>query len=189
MVEFSPEERLDLVRWHLDRYDRLRGSVAGRAAMVLSANALLLAGATFLLRTLPVPAEGVVRTLKVCVASATLPILVLVAVSVAFGLNAVVSPKKTSRQLFGAAIPNRFVFIHRDTVETCKDYRSFAEEFLAQSTEETLESAQATLWTVIKQHHLRYKNLRRAVRTLALSVPLFLLAVGLFVATVMLEAA
>ena len=42
-------DQLDLICWLIDRADKLRESVASRAAIVVSANALLLAGTTFLL--------------------------------------------------------------------------------------------------------------------------------------------
>src|SRR5688572_11797902 len=42
------EAALDLLRWHIDRFDRLRASLASRAAVVLSATAVLVAGQAFL---------------------------------------------------------------------------------------------------------------------------------------------
>jgi hypothetical protein len=37
-------ETLELLKWHLERYDRLRASTAARASVVLSAGAILSAG-------------------------------------------------------------------------------------------------------------------------------------------------
>lgn len=40
----SLREQIELAKWHIDRYDRLRASTATRASAVLSAGAILSAG-------------------------------------------------------------------------------------------------------------------------------------------------
>src|SRR5215467_14360165 len=40
----TSQEKIELVKWHINRYDRLRGSTTNRAAVVLSAGAILSAG-------------------------------------------------------------------------------------------------------------------------------------------------
>jgi hypothetical protein len=45
----SDKERFELILWNIETLDSRRTSVANRAAIVLSADALLLAAATFLL--------------------------------------------------------------------------------------------------------------------------------------------
>jgi hypothetical protein len=48
----TSQEKIELVKWHIDRYDRLRGSTTNRAAVVLSAGTILSAGVAVVLSQL-----------------------------------------------------------------------------------------------------------------------------------------
>src|SRR5204862_6790946 len=56
----APDVELGRLHWHIERYDRLRGSVASRASYVLSANALILGGAALTLNQLAAHEQGIV---------------------------------------------------------------------------------------------------------------------------------
>src|SRR6266567_446089 len=45
----SLQEKIELIKWHLGRYDRLRASTTNRAGVVLSAAAILSAGIAVIL--------------------------------------------------------------------------------------------------------------------------------------------
>src|SRR5690349_15574208 len=111
------EEQLALARWHLDRYDRLRASTATRAAVVLSAGALLSAANALIITQIVgtaavnVPTGVLAGCATIAFAGAALVVLaVLRAASVLVTL-------KDSRRTFdgGHHLPSSPVFNGTDT--------------------------------------------------------------------------
>jgi hypothetical protein len=179
------QKRLELLNFHIVRYDGLRAATANRASILLSADTLLLA-ALGLLDTNGI-SEALKRdqALRVLSIIVTLGIVFLILGSVCLALNAIVimafkfksDPKfrlgfKSSRDLYGA-IPDRLLYNHSDTVRACRS----AQDFKASLTltydrllESALESASAELWAGIRQQHRRYDFLRKAILLFVISV-------------------
>lgn len=51
-LRLVPDDELDLLKWHIDRYDRRGASTVSRASIVLSAGAILSAGNAVILSPL-----------------------------------------------------------------------------------------------------------------------------------------
>ncbi len=175
-VESDPhavQKRLELLNFHIVRYDGLRSSTANRASILLSANTLILAALGLLFTNgIPDALKGN-RFLGIAAIVATLGVASLVLRSVYLALNAIVSTK-SSRTLHGE-IPDRLVYNHADIVRRVTSAQAFIDEVLTVTDERLLEGAAAELWTGIRQHYLRYQYLRRAVRLFlasALAYPL-----------------
>lgn len=174
------------IKWHLCRYDELRYSVANRAAMVLNAVALLLAGSTFLLdKTLNSFIRFSVITRYILFGSIIL-ILAGLALSVFYAIRAVVSMRST-RMLFDRDIPLRLFFNSRDTVRTFKNYSDFRAEYIRISPAMTIEHAMSELFSGIYQYKHRYRNLRIAICSLFATIILFLAAILTYILGIVLS--
>lgn len=175
---YTSRKRLELLNFHITRYDGLRASTANRASILLSANTLILAALGILFTNGIPDALKSSKILGVTALIMTLGVASLVLRSVYLALNAIVSTK-SSRSLHGA-IPDRSLYNHADIVRRVTSAQEFIEEALTLTEDQLLGGAAAELWTGIRQHYLRYQYLRRAVRLFlfsALSYPLVALLV------------
>jgi hypothetical protein len=170
-------EKINLLKWHLDRYDRLRASTANRASVILSATAILSAGNAVVFsqllsgsRATTMP-KWLVATFAVAVlGSAVMIVLSLIRAS------RVLVTSRDSRSLFavGDDIPDGLLFNGTDTVRRIERFTDFQEAFSSHGHQEILTAAQVELWFTIHQHRHRYAQLRLAARGLRWSAVLFL---------------
>lgn len=176
----ATRDSLELCRWHIDRYDRLRGAVAVRSSVVLSANALLFAGAVVLASRY---ADG-----RPWVVLAVLAPTVLALGSVLYCLRALVSIRgdravyglDLDRGTFGWSRTIRDYPIGRDGVD------SFVAQFASANYDDLLHQASLELWVGIHQHAMRYRALRNAIiwlRAATFAFGAFLAAVALAINT------
>lgn len=175
---------LALVRWHLDRYDRLRASTASRAAVVLSAGALLSAGNAVVLTQLIGDVGRHAGVWSIAAFSIGLTVSACLVVVALAGASGVLVTLKDSRTLFAqeTPLPDALLFNGPDTVRLLSSFDAFYSASLAQTEEQALEAAHVELWIVIQQHRHRYSKLRSSVRTLRLAAIAFLLVfVGLII--------
>lgn len=180
-------DSLSLLRWHLDRYDRLRASTAGRAAVVLSASALLsAANAVIIAQLLGARFTSVPGAVLVLCALPSFGGFVLVVLGVLRATGVLVTARNSRALLTGpAAPPPGPIFNGGDTLTLFATYAEFSTAVDSQDELSIIEAAKAELWIVIHQHRYRYAELRSAVRFLrlaALTLPVALvivLAVGL----------
>ncbi len=174
----TTSEKIKMLRWHLDRYDRLRGSTANRAGVVLSAAALISAANALLLSEVSsMPARGVplyalAACMAIVLAGAT---LVVIAAIRACG---VLVTLKDSRTLFDPRdqLPPSPLFNGTDTVRRLQTFDQFREIVAVQSDADLEQAAEVELWIGIKQHRHRYLRLRSAVRILRYAAVVFLAA-------------
>ena len=177
--------RLEQVKWHLDRYDRLRGSTATRSSVVLGAGAILSAGNAVIF-------GEIIGSLHV-----KAPTLVLVffsvagSVSVGFVLMSllyaagVLVTRRVSRDFLAdpEALPSGAPFNGRDVIERHATFSAFHEASAAQPVESLLRAAHVELWIGVHQYRRRYDQLRKSVRFLRVATILFLVVlVALLVA-------
>ncbi|MEQ4302256.1 hypothetical protein ABNF97_12830 [Plantactinospora sp. B6F1] len=170
-------KQIDLLRWHLDRYDRLRASTASRASVVLSASAILSAGNAVVFAQLLSgsvadrlgPALLVVFTLASMVSAGLVVLALLRAASVLVTI-------RPSRALLGGYddLPAALVFNGSDTVRRLHSFAEFRSALTGQRSAEILQAAQVELWIGIQQHRQRYVRLREAVRLLRYAAVAFL---------------
>jgi hypothetical protein len=175
---------LTLLRWHIDRYDRLRASTASRAGVLLSAGALLsAANAVIITQLLGSRYERMAAGVLVIFGAATLldTVLVVLALIQAAG---VLTTSRESRETFAhlGPVPVSLVFNGSHTVRELRSFEEFSAAVDAQSPTDAVQAAKGELWVGIHQYRVRYEHLRRAVRLLrwaAVLLPMVL--VGLVV--------
>jgi hypothetical protein len=177
------DERLRLVQWHIERYDRLRTSTAGRASVVLSAGAILSGGNALVLSQVLGGAFDpfdrwvvVVFTLAALVSAATVVLALIRAAGV------LVTLRESRRMFDDGNLPVGLVFNGTDTVERLPTFAAFQSVLVQQSVLDVLAAAEIELWIGIQQHRHRYVRLRGAVRLLRLAAAAFLLLLVLGVA-------
>ncbi|MGQ4482077.1 hypothetical protein [Streptomyces sp. SAS_276] len=179
----SSEQKLKLLQWHLDRYDRLRSSTASRASVVLSAGAILSAGnAVVLARLIDGPDPRINSALALLFGVGLLTSTGLVVLSLIFATGVLVTPK-ASRETFsdGPDLPLAVPFNPSDTVRELKTYTEFRSAINDQGYAAMVEAAQVELWIGIRQHRLRYVRLRSATRVLRWAALAFLMSLAGFV--------
>ncbi|WP_433728481.1 hypothetical protein ACQP2Y_15045 [Actinoplanes sp. CA-051413] len=166
-------EELSALRWHLDRYDRLRASTATRASVVTSASALLSAGNAVIIAQLLGGTADMPSVLRVLFAVGALASGLLVVLSLLAAVGVLATPR-ASRSTFGEAhLPTSFLYNGTDTVASIKNFGEFSAAFVSQSRPDDVLAAQVELWINIKQHRARYEQLRRAVQLLRLAAVMF----------------
>ncbi|HZM76110.1 MAG TPA: hypothetical protein VFC19_10305 [Candidatus Limnocylindrales bacterium] len=164
----SEGNTIEMLCWHLDRYDRQRSSTSARASVVLSAGAILFAGNTIVLSRLLEPEMQrvgwpIVMFLLACGVLCAL----LIMLSLLRSAGVLVTPRG-SRQMFlrHENVPASLVFNGTDTIDQLRTFASFQSALAAQSRDDILQAAQIELWVCIHQHRHRYRQLRLAVRYL-----------------------
>lgn len=177
LERLSNHEHINLLRWHLDRYDRLRASTASRASVVLSAAAILSAGNVVILAQL-LNGSGL-RMPSWLLGTFTVALIVstsLVVVSLIVASNVLVTARD-SRTLLSAQgdLPPGLLFNGTDTVNLVGSYAQFSATIAGQGEADVRQAAQVELWIGIQQHRHRYVRLRRAVRLLRYAGLAFLL--------------
>jgi hypothetical protein len=159
----AASDSLHLIQWHIDRYDRLRASTSARAAVLLSANAVLLTGAILLINSF-LQGSGIAPVIAWPMRVLSIITVLLCAASINFCTNAVAS-WRTTRQLHSKEIPRRFVFNWGDTIRSVDGFSSFSTTMESLKITDIVNNATAELWTAILQHRRRHKYLRYGIHT------------------------
>ena len=157
----------ELLRWHIDRYDRLRASTASRAAIVLSAAAILSAGNAVILSKLLPPPGSRGNGVTLALVALTVVGAVLIIASLIQASNVLLTRKQT-RVVFDAdgTLPLSLLFNGSDTVRQAKTFGDFQSILRDQQYDDIVTAAEVELWVCIQQHRKRYGQLRRCTRTL-----------------------
>jgi hypothetical protein len=172
--------QIDLLKWHLDRYDRLRTSTANRAGVVLSAGAVLCAGDALILTQLySVPREMMPNWLLALTTVLVVANAVLIVLSLIQASNVLVI-MRDSRALLAETgpLPPSTLFNATDTITAAGSFGHFRRLISAQSGMDAVEAATVELWVGLQQHRLRYASLRRSVRLLRWAAIAFLAVLG-----------
>ena len=168
------QEKIELVKWHIIRYDQLRTSAANRASVVLSAGALLSAGNAIVLSELftnPRTVKGIFLFLYSAGIVAGLSLIVL---SLINATGVLVSLRVTRRLFPDEDLPPGLLFNATDTLHSSKSFRDFQTLVAAEDYFQILERAEVELWIVIQGYKYRYAKLRGAVGTLRAAALIFL---------------
>lgn len=172
----TTKDRIDLIRWHLDRYDRLRGSTTSRASVILSATAILSAGSvvelSLVLSNTTLSVRGPQRTLLIVEVGLTAALVVVGLIHA----TTLLATSRQSRQMLadGQDLPAGLIFNGSDTIREISSFGDFAAIVETQGHQEILQAAEVELWITIHQHRWRYVRLRIATRLLRLSALAFL---------------
>jgi hypothetical protein len=162
-------EMIDRIQWHILRFDQLRSSVANRAAIVLSANALVIAGsAAFSSRALESPTTRPIA-LKTATAVGILGVLLLSAASISYAIQALVNIRPW-RKVHRENVPISMYYHHADTIRNSSSYGEYSNRFKLATREELLEYALTDLWVITRTLNLRNRKFRKAVQFLLASL-------------------
>lgn len=181
-TRLTSPDLLDILRWHIDRYDRLRASTSTRASILLSASSVVVTGMILLANyRLQLKEVHPIGPLDVALAVTLALTAALTLGSIQNCVNAIAA-RKTTRSLHDGEIPNRFLFNWGDTRRTVDGYSSFKEEVTSLSIESMIGNATAELWSDILQHADRHKYLRRGISLFRYGVSTFLIFAALTLA-------
>lgn len=161
----------------IERYDGLLTSLEGRTATVISADALLLAGTTFLVDKVLAQAYLYPLPKQIAIGVSIGVALVALALSIAFATTGIANVWRTTRKIVGGDLPQPSLFFRpSDTVKALNGFSRFEESFRSSSKEQILTYALSELWLVTNLNVRRYRPFQRAVQLLLLSVVPFLVA-------------
>jgi hypothetical protein len=169
----APAIRLiETARWHTLRYDNLRASLASRASFVVSADAVLIAGVSFLFSWTAGRGVygGTVSLVPVGVGMLLALIFALLSVR---GASRAFLSNKSWRRLFSAEPPLSLFYQHSDTIKAASTYAEFSSAFREQTPDSEVESAVVNLWLVLQTHAYRYRFLRTATNQLQIAILAF----------------
>ena len=164
----SDDDRLAVLKWHIERYDRLRISTASRAAVVLSAGAILSAGNALLLgQILGDAVDWLISWQLLVLTVAALASAGLVVSSLIRATNVLLTTRG-SRATFAALSdpPPSLIFNGADTIAHLTTFADFRKALETQGPQAIADAAEVELWVCIHQHRHRYAQLRAAVRLL-----------------------
>ncbi|HEU4350190.1 MAG TPA: hypothetical protein VFR35_20615 [Actinoplanes sp.] len=157
-----------MIKWHIERYDRLRTSTASRASVVLSAGALLSAGNVLLITQILARSADWLRSwwlLLFTLIAVTGVGLVMASLLRAAG---VLVTLRSSRAEFASAgeLPVSLIYNGTDTLAHLPTFEAFRSAVRGQDPDDAAAAAEVELWVCINQHRSRYARLRQAVRLL-----------------------
>jgi hypothetical protein len=173
---------IDNIKWLFDRYDRWRSSIATRCSLVVSADALLLAGHTFLLDkiiTQFTPHSNLI--LKSILAFLLGLGMVFLIFSIFQATTGIANIWKSSRKMFGINLPDRLFFHPSDVVTKYDSFHNFKETFSNLQNNLVEDAIWAEIWTLIQMHHYRYQQLRKSILFLVMSLPLFVCSIVIII--------
>jgi hypothetical protein len=177
----EPEKKFEIIRWLIERNDDRRSGIANRAAISLSADAVVLTGIALLLdKTLSnlslfVPIE------RIILASAIGATLVLLAFSVYFSTMAIANVWKTNRAILKNEPFSREFFYQRETLEKSSSFQVFKKRFDETKIETIKDYALGELWSVVNTTYKRYQTLRLSIRFTVLSLVTLFFALLIFI--------
>ncbi len=187
MTEGDIKERLSMLTWMIDRYDVLRVAISRRAAIVLSADAILVTATIFLFGQyhssyldgshIMVNSEKNISVAFIAFSVATIACLCL---SILSATSSIVNVWAKSSDMPGGATPQIYFFHARDTYEDFKNFESFQKTIQQSSDKDFLNHAEAELWRVIVATYVRHNELKRAIVYLYWAIFPFLASLVIF---------
>lgn len=177
-------QRMELLRWLIDRNDRLRSSYSSRALLVLTVNTFAVGVLVLLAERFRLGFSGLPLVVWAVIFAAA----VVAGWSMYNAFRASVSFRK-SRIAFPSGAKNR-IFVHPDeTFHEFKTYDAFASGLADKEVEELTERWSGELWVVLNQQSGRYAHLRLAVRLMLIVLLLAIAAFALAVVSAAVAAA
>lgn len=178
----SVDDKFELACRLVERYDSLLSSLENRTATVISADALLLAGTTFLMDKVLSQAHQYPLSKQIVIGVCIGLALIMLVLSIVYAASGIANIWKTTRKIVGGDLPQPSLYFHSsDTVRVLNGFSQFEESFKSSSKEQMLAYALAELWLITNLNVRRYGRFQRAVRLLLFSVVPFLAAYAMLV--------
>ncbi|GAA1038378.1 hypothetical protein [Streptomyces murinus] len=156
---------LDLMKWHIDRYDRLRSSTSARASVLLNANTVMATGSLILVNY-HIQTAKTSHTLWIeCLIGIFSALTLALILRSLWSANEAIAARKTIRALHSGEIPTRFLFNWGDTLQSVDGHSDFARKIDELDLKAILSHAKSELLTDILQHAQRHRHLRSAINT------------------------
>jgi hypothetical protein len=168
-------DKLEQAKWHLLRFDMLRATLANRAAVLLSSNAVVLTGTLLIVLRPEADLYGGTVMLGAIVVVGIIAVI-LSGVSVAYSAAALANVRPW-RSVTPGPVPLGTFFDASDTTARFSYQSEFRDAFIRLTRQDTLDHALATLWGIVTGYQRRYTYIRLAIRLLFGSIAFFLLAV------------
>ena len=173
------EDKFELTKWLIERYDILRNLIASRATAIITADSILIAASTILL--------GDVFSLKgplgavYCVIILIMLAMGFLVLSVYFAISALASVWGDNRKTLGLKdVPAGIFFRARDSVERKSyggnnpkgriEFETFKNKFVNSEIEDLYKYALSELFIIINAQHIRYSSFRWSMRFVVISV-------------------
>lgn len=166
----TKRETVEVIRWHILRADGQRSGMWTRAATVLSADALVIAGAAVLVSVASKAAWWSLVTAALPLAAAM--------ISVYEASNVIGGVQDWGRTFTEENSPAPMFYSLPDTVKALRTYDQFRSNITGRSIESEVDDAASELWRISVLHRMRLRQLRRSIRWLQISLPLLILSVG-----------
>lgn len=163
---------IEAARWHILRYDALRVSLANRASFMVSANAVLIAGISFLFSWFSQRSIYGGRTSSIIVGIGMLVALIFSLLSMRKASQALLS-NRTWRTLYADDPAPSLFYQHSDTVKAIPGHAEFRQAFKMLELDAEVDSAVTNLWLVLRTHAYRYSFLRSATNQFQIAVLAF----------------
>jgi hypothetical protein len=164
-------ELLEIAKWHIARCDGLRHALSSRAAVILSADALIAGAIAVLLsraNEIPSP-RGSGSSLVITAQTVLLVSVAATFISVLYAMRSLDNKYAWRMSSSSRRSPDSPAFNHGDTLRMYKSFAEFRRSQLSLTFPTMLEHAQVELWFVIRSHGYRYAQLRRSTRYLSIS--------------------
>jgi len=175
-------EQFELVFQLIERYDHHLDSLESRAATTISADALLLAGMTFLTDKVFSQANQFPLNKQIFIGVSIGIALIALLLSIVYAATTIANIWRTTRKIVGGNLPKPSLFFHAsDTVNEFEGFPDFKKHFQSSSKEEMLNHALSELWLITNLSIRRQKNFERAAQLLLFSVIPFLTAYVLLI--------
>jgi hypothetical protein len=171
----NDQERFELARWLIGRYDRLLSSTATGSAIVLLTDGLLLLAVTLLVGKTPsagLPFYTTVDLLFVVCVGATVFLLFL---SIFFASWAIARPRIERGEAREDGNRQGILFFDsRGTARAFRELKDFEEGFRDTTREEMIHHGLAELFSLIRADRHRNQRLKQAILPLLISLAPFL---------------
>ena len=166
---------VEVMRWHILRADGQRSGLWTRAAAILSANALVVAGTAVMTSAGSNAAWWSLIT-------AILP-LVASLLSIYEASNVLGGMQDWSHTFVKQDSPKPILYSLPETVNALDTYDNFRSVVMSRSIDEEMGDAMSELWRISVLHRLRIHQLRRSLRWFEISVPLLVISAIVIVAS------
>ncbi|MBI4780971.1 MAG: hypothetical protein HY785_06565 [Oscillatoriophycideae cyanobacterium NC_groundwater_1537_Pr4_S-0.65um_50_18] len=190
----NADDQLELIKWLIDNQNSLRSSTSDRASVIVTADAFLLAGITFLIERFPsnITQNSYEKLIFIICTSVT---VVLLAFSILYAVTAAgqsiwKKPFKAfqindSDQLkFFALGARNSYFLYDKKERKFKDFSNavslFEEELKSSTPNQLIKSASGTLLYGTRLHLSSWNNLRRSMRFLFMAIIPFTVSILVF---------
>lgn len=187
MTDVDIKERLSMFTWMIDRYDVLRVAISRRAAIVLSADAILVTATIFLFGQFhssylagPDIIPNSEQKMSVAFILFSVATIACLCFSILSATSSIVNVWAKSSDMPGGATPQIYFFHARDTYEDFKNFKAFQESIQKTTNKDYLNHAEAELWRVIVATYVRHNDLKRAIVYLYWAIFPFLATLVIF---------